>query len=127
MELRMALGAINPFAHPVRPEGRARFHPPFIWQRFPFEPIYQMHALRWMDLGNLSGGLSIFQKKWIAEPVPSLVTRRLETDPNWMELGWQKLAAIAPGQTLESGEYWLTRMRVAGRKGSSRIGNTSNR
>ena len=108
MELRMALGAVNPFAHPVRPEGRARYYPPFIWQRFPFEPIYQMHSLRWMDLGSLAGGLSIFQKKWIDEPVPSLVTRRLEADPNWMELGWQDLASIAPGQTWESGEYWLT-------------------
>jgi hypothetical protein len=108
MELRMALGAVNPFAHPVRPEGRARYYPPFIWKRFPFEPIYQMHSLRWMDLGNLAGGLSIFQKKWIDEPVPSLVTRRLEADPNWMELGWQELTPVAPGQTWESGEYWLT-------------------
>jgi hypothetical protein len=108
MELRMALGAVNPFAHPVRPEGRSRYYPPFIWQRFPFEPVYQMHALRWMDLGSLAGGLSIFQRKWLEGPTPSLVTRRMEADPNWMELGWQDLTPISPGQTWESGEYWLT-------------------
>jgi len=108
VELRMALGAVNPFALPVRPEGHTGYYPPFIWQRFPFEPVYQMHALRWMDLGSLAGGLSIFQKKWIEEPVPSLVTRRLEADPNWMELGWQSLVSIKPEQTWESGEYWLT-------------------
>lgn len=108
MELRMAMGAVNPFAHPVRPEGRARYYPPFVWQRFPFEPIYQMHSLRWMDLGSLTGGLSIFQKKWNDEPVPSLVTRRLEADPDWLELGWQDSRTIAPGQTWESGEYWFT-------------------
>ena len=27
MELRMALGAVNPFATPVRPAGRARYYP----------------------------------------------------------------------------------------------------
>ena len=108
MELRMALGAVNPFAHPVRPEGRARFYPPFIWQRFPFEPVYQMHGLRWMDLGSLKGGLSVFQRKWIVEPVPSLVTRRPESDPSWMELAWQEVTSIGPGQSWESGEYWLT-------------------
>jgi hypothetical protein len=108
VELRMALGAVNPFAHPVRPSGRARYYPPFVWQRFPFEPVYQMHGLRWMDLGSLAGGLSIFQRKWMEEPVPSLVTRRLEADANWLELGWQDLTPIAPGQTWESGDYWLT-------------------
>jgi hypothetical protein len=40
-----------------------------------------MHGLRWIDFGSLKGGLSVFQRKWLVEPCPSLVTRRLEADP----------------------------------------------
>jgi hypothetical protein len=56
MELRMAFGAVNPFACPVRPAGRARYYPPFIWQRFPFEPVLLRRALSRQPGAGLPSG-----------------------------------------------------------------------
>jgi hypothetical protein len=108
MELRFALGVVNPFAGPVRPAGRAPFYPPFVWRSFPAEPIYQMNTLRWLDLGTLAGGLSVFQRKWIEEPRPAILTRRSEADPDDLRVVWQHDQPIAPGASWESGEFWLT-------------------
>ncbi|MEJ7595746.1 MAG: hypothetical protein WKF77_29905, partial [Planctomycetaceae bacterium] len=108
MELRFALGVVNPFAHPVRPAGRSPFHPPFVWRSYPAEPIYQMNTLRWLDLGTLAGGLSVFQKKWLDEPRPAILTRRSEADPDDLRVVWQHDRPIAPGASWDSGEFWLT-------------------
>jgi len=108
MELRFALGVVNPFAGPVRPAGRSPFYPPFVWRSFPAEPIYQMNTLRWLDLGTLAGGVSVFQKKWIDEPRPAILTRRSEADADDLRVVWQHDRPVAPGESWESGEFWLT-------------------
>lgn len=108
MELRFALGVVNPFAGPARPAGRAPYYPPFVWHSFPAEPIYQMNTLRWLDLGTVAGGVSVFQRKWIEEPRPAILTRRSEADADDLRMVWQHDQAIAPGASWESGEFWLT-------------------
>ena len=108
MELRMALGAVNPFAGPVRPEGRSPFYAPVLWREFPAAAQYQMNALRWMDLGSLDGGFSLFERRWIEEPRPNILTHRNEADGDDLRIAWQHQIALGPGETWTSPPYWLT-------------------
>jgi hypothetical protein len=117
IELRMGMGVVNPFAGPVRLEGRSSFYPPKLWQQYPFEPVYQMNALRWLDYGNHTGGFSVFQRKWLADPSPNILTHRYETDPQALRMVWQQRTAIEPGQQWDSGEFWLTPHRGGWAKG----------
>ena len=89
--------------------------------------------LRWMDLGSLKGGLSIYHKKWGSYPKANILTHRGEFDPQSLRLMWEhsdyalqespereafkdvprvKQATseygIGPGKTWDSGEFWLT-------------------
>ena len=70
--------------------------------------IYAQNALRWLDFGGLSGGLSVFQRKWGTQDQPDVLTYRAERDPMHLRLAWQHKGPINPGQTWESGEFWLT-------------------
>lgn len=117
MELRMALGAVNPFAGGARPDGRATFYPHGMWREYPSDAQYQRNALRWMDYGSLKGGISLFEKQWLTEPRPSILTNRSEADPNELRVAWQHRVAVQPGGTWQSAEYWLTPHRGGWAKG----------
>jgi hypothetical protein len=117
MELRMALGAVNPFADGVRPEGRATFYPHGMWREYPSDAQYQRNALRWMDYGSLKGGISLFEKQWLTDPRPSILTNRNEADPNELRIAWQHRVAVPPGGNWQSAEYWLTPHRGGWAKG----------
>jgi len=117
MELRMALGAVNPFAGGVRPEGRATFYPHGMWREYPSDAQYQRNALRWMDYGSLKGGIALFEKQWLTDPRPSILTNRNEADPNDLRIAWQHRVAVQPGGNWQSAEYWLTPHRGGWAKG----------
>ncbi|MGD0128906.1 MAG: hypothetical protein ABSF46_26440 [Terriglobia bacterium] len=109
-ELRLARGVVHPFTIPFRPPDSA---PPYYdrvgWKEYPAERgYYSQNALRWLDFGGLGGGLSVFQRKWRTEDRPDVLTYRAEHDPMHLRLAWQHKRQIDPGQTWESGEFWLT-------------------
>jgi hypothetical protein len=108
MELRMALGAINPFAAPVRPKDRTPFYPNTQWLEYPASGQYERNALRWMDYGSLKGGMSLFEKRWAVEPRPGILVHRSEADPDFLRVVWQHKIELKPGESWESAEYWLT-------------------
>ena len=69
------------------------------------------NKLCWWDYGNFKSGISIFQKKWnrgFAEDRPSLMTSRSEASPLELRLALGQRVLIKPGETWQSGEYWLT-------------------
>jgi hypothetical protein len=117
MELRLAMGVINPFGGPVHDAGRAPFYPMVLWNQYQQAGMYHMNTLRWMDFGSLKGGLSVFQKQWLTEPRPAILTHRDETDPNSLRTAWQHTPSIAAGQSWDSGEFWLTPHRGGWAKG----------
>ncbi len=109
-ELRLARGVVRPFTVAFRPPESA---PPYYervgWKEYPAEGgYYAQNALRWLDFGGLGGGLSVFQRKWGTEDRPDVLTYRAERDPMHLRLAWQHKGPINPGQTWESGEFWLT-------------------
>ncbi len=115
--LRFARGVIRPFELPVRPPESA---PPYYdvgWKEYPAGSYYSLNALRWWDYGSLRGGLSVFQKRWGGEDRPDVLTYRSEFDPLHLRLAWQHRSRIEPGQTWESGEFWLTPHRGGWAKG----------
>jgi len=52
--------------------------------------------------------LSVFQKKWGTEDRPAVMTYRSERDPMKLRLAWEHEKSVAPGESWESGEFWLT-------------------
>lgn len=70
--------------------------------------------MRWFDLGNLSGGLSLWQRSWGNEPQDvagwPLCRTRIELDEFEPKLRvmWMHQPNIPPGGTWESREYVLT-------------------
>jgi len=105
-ELRLARGVIHPFTVPYRQPGTV---PPYYsdigWQEYP---AGGENALRWLDYGSLRGGLSIFQRRWGTSVRPDILTYRSERDPASLRLDWQHQTTIKPGQTWDSGEFWMT-------------------
>lgn len=68
-----------------------------------FNPMW----LRWMDLGGLQGGISLFPKRWGWEPhIP--IRLHLSEDDGSLRLLARHDTTIKEGQTWESGEYVLT-------------------
>ncbi|HXW15074.1 MAG TPA: hypothetical protein VEN79_11240 [Terriglobia bacterium] len=109
-ELRFARGVVRPFAIPYRrPDAAPPYYENIGWQQYPSEGgYYTQNALRWLDFGGLGGGLSAFQRKWGTQDRPDVLTYRSERDPMHLRLAWQHKGPIEPGQTWESGEFWLT-------------------
>ena len=69
------------------------------------------NPLSWFDYGSFKGGISIFQRKWnrpFAESRPSVMTFLSETDPTSIRLASGHRVLIRPGETWQSGDYWLT-------------------
>lgn len=117
MELRMALGAVNPFAGPALAEERSPFYAPALWQEYKSEGAYHRNALRWMDYGSLTGGLSVFEKQWMTEPRPGILMHRSEADSKDLRVAWQHKVRLKPGEVWESAEFWLTPHRGGWAKG----------
>ncbi|HOE95117.1 MAG TPA: hypothetical protein PLS90_02100 [Candidatus Sumerlaeota bacterium] len=117
MELRMALGAVNPLAGPVFEPHHAPFYAPRMWHAYPAAGQYQMNALRWMDYGSLKGGLSLHERRWLEEPRATILTHRSETDPDALRIAWQHEIHLPPNGTWESAEFWLTPHRGGWAKG----------
>jgi hypothetical protein len=109
-ELRLARGVVHPFTVPYRKPESAPFYIATVgWKEYPAEGgYYAQNALRWLDFGGLGGGVSIFQRKWGAGDRPDILTYRSEHDPMHLRLIWQQKGPINPGQTWDSGEFWLT-------------------
>jgi hypothetical protein len=64
-------------------------------------------VFRWLDLSSSIGGFSMFAKRWGWDPLNS-VYADMEQRTMRLRLLWEHADAIAPGQTYESGEFWLT-------------------
>jgi hypothetical protein len=109
-ELRLARGVVLPFTVPYRrPETAPPYYENAGWQQYPSDGgYYTQNALRWLDFGGLGGGLSAFQRKWGTQDHPDVLTYRSERDPMHLRLAWQHKGPIEPGQTWDSGEFWLT-------------------
>ncbi len=109
-ELRLARGVVRPFAVPFYdPESAPPYYERTGWKLYYAEGgYYAENALRWLDFGGLRGGLSVFQRKWATDDRPDVLTYRAQRDPMHLRLAWQHTGLIAPGQSWESGEFWLT-------------------
>lgn len=108
MELRMALGAVNPLAGPVYPEGRTPAYYEAWWDEYQSGGGYNRNALRWMDYGSLKGGFGLFEKAWLLAPRANILMHRDEADPDELRIVLQHSVKVGPGEVWESQEYWLT-------------------
>jgi hypothetical protein len=108
MELRMALGTINPLAGPAVAAGRAPFYAQALWKEYEHGGGYNRNALRWMDYGSLKGGFSLFERSWLIEPRANIMIHRNEADPQELRVVWQHDVRLRPGEVWESPEFWLT-------------------
>lgn len=108
-QLRLARGVAYPFTIPLEPPGTApAYYQRVGWKEYPAGGYYSANALRWLDYGSLKGGVSMFQKEWGTPVRPDILTYRSQSDPGSLRLAWQEKATIKPGQTWDSGEFWLT-------------------
>jgi hypothetical protein len=108
-ELRLTRGVVHPFMVPYRqPQTAPPYYSDTGWKEYPAGGGYAENALRWIDYGSLKGGLSVFQRKWGTPDRPDVLTYRSETDPTSLRLTWQHKTTIEPGQTWNSGEFWIT-------------------
>lgn len=71
---------------------------------------------RWMDLGGLNGGLSVFPRRWGWEPQVSLFAQ-LRQETKRLRLLWANSEEVAPGATWTSGEWVLTPHKAGWAKG----------
>jgi hypothetical protein len=116
-QLRLGSGVVRPFELPVRQPESAPTYYDIGWKEFSAGSYYSPNSLRWWDYGSLRGGLSIFQRKWGTSDKPDVLTYRSEFDPMRLRMAWQHKVKIEPGQTWESGEFWLTPHRGGWAKG----------
>jgi len=117
-KLRFAAGVVDPFNESLYPSAEGFYSYQAIgWKDYPAGGYGRANALRWLDYGSLRGGLSVFQKKWETEDRPGVRTDRHEADPMSLRLVWEHRPMVAPGQTWESGEFWLTPHRGGWAKG----------
>lgn len=68
--------------------------------------IFNDMFVRWMDFGGLSGGLSLFPKRWGADPQVPVRLQLSEIDES-IRLMCLHDVTIEPGKTWESGEFVL--------------------
>lgn len=107
--LRLARGVVHPFDGPVTPvDATPEYYRGIGWKVYPAGGYYVANALRWLDFGGFDGGLSVFQRKWGTDDRPDVLTRRTERNPDSLRLVWEHKQQIKPGQSWDSGEFWLT-------------------
>jgi hypothetical protein len=122
--LRLAREVEQPFVGPIKPTDSAPFYVERGWKSYPSGwssasagGYYAKNGLRWLDFGGFDGGLSIFQKMWATPGSPTVRTQRTEHDPMSLRMLWEHQANIEPGQSWDSGEFWLTPHRGGWAKG----------
>ena len=71
---------------------------------------------RWLDLGGLNGGFSVFPRRWGWDPQTTLVAQLRQTGRR-PRLLWVNPIDVAPGETWSSGEWVLTPHRNGWAKG----------
>ena len=115
--LRRGGGVTAPFNEPLKGAESTPFYAgvsaigqsPLQWNQYKTGGYSAKRStLRWLDFGGFDSGLSVFQKKWGTFDWPNVLTRRTERDPMSLRMVWEHTQAIAPGQSWESGEFWLT-------------------
>jgi len=78
--------------------------------------MFQPMVMRWMDLGGLRGGLSLFPRLWGWDPRSSVLLHLSETTGK-LRLMCVNPVEVAPGATWESPEWVLTAHRNGWAKG----------
>lgn len=106
--LRMAAGVVQPFKAPLKAPHTSDYYINRYWRRYAPGPFGSQNWIRWIDYGSISGGLSVFQKKWGTPDMPTIYTYNSEREPMSLRLLWEHSQVIGPGETWESGEFWFT-------------------
>ncbi|MFB3902533.1 MAG: hypothetical protein ACE15E_03710 [Acidobacteriota bacterium] len=101
--IQFAAECAHPFAGPIKPRDATPFYAGRGWTLHSGQDV-----LRWLDYGSHRGGISVFQKRWGTPDLPPVRTQRTETDPLSLRLVWEHKTRIDPGQSWESGEFWIT-------------------
>lgn len=96
-----------PFAKPVRSPHTASFYGKSLGLIAFDPPGGNLDGLGRVYLAGRSGGVSVFQKA-NRQPASRIFTQRREANPESLRLMWEHQDSIAPGQTWESAEYWIT-------------------
>ncbi len=78
--------------------------------------LYSPMIIRWLDLGGLRGGLSLFERTWGLQP-PMTVLVQLRTNDKKLRLAVAHSASIPSGATWQSPVYWLTPHEAGWAKG----------
>lgn len=101
--IQFAAQQFFPFSGPVKAADATPFYVDRGWKLH-----FGQDFLRWLDYGSYRGGISVFQKKWGTSDLPPVRTQRTESDPVRLRMVWEHRTNIQPGQSWESGEYWIT-------------------
>lgn len=74
-----------------------------------YQPGGMFHSMtmRWCDFGGLSGGFSVFPKRWGWDPQVPVRLTRSQTEEK-MRMLWVHLLDVKPGEKWSSGEFVLT-------------------
>jgi len=73
--LRFPTAVLQPFLEPIKVPNSTPFYARLGWKEYPPGGyMFAENSLRWLDLGSLKGGLSVFQKKWGTNDRPSVLT-----------------------------------------------------
>ena len=102
-DLRMSSQTVKPFKGSVLPAHRAPFYAPWLWQRYPVTT-----STRWLFLESPVGSIKISQNNHMADPVSEIMTHRDEGEPSYLRLLWRNPTRVDPGETWDSGEFWIT-------------------
>ncbi|MCL5103415.1 MAG: hypothetical protein M1133_04795 [Armatimonadetes bacterium] len=104
--LYVARRSLRPFLGDVKDPLRTPFYPSIGASAYSAPPA-DPRALRKVELAGADGGMTI-SCGIDAELPDRLFVYRKEASPDQARLMWEHQESIEPGQTWESGEYWLT-------------------
>ncbi len=115
-ELRTCGGVQKPFRDLLLAEDEGRWYASRRnWQTLKSGAYDKSMAARWLDMGSLQGGFSLFPKLWSwgpltesGEPTTDRVLLRLSQADRTLRLMCEHKALIRPGEKWSSPEYVLT-------------------
>jgi len=124
-ELRTCGGVQKPFRDLALPEDEGRWYASRRnWLTLKSGAYDKSMAARWLDLGSLKGGLSLFPKLWSwgpvtgsGEPAADCVLLHLSQEDQTLRLMCEHKTLIRPGEKWSSPEYVLTPHRHGWAKG----------
>ena len=116
-ELRGGAFAIKPF-EVLKPRTRGEFYPYIGSDVLVYSggSATSNMITRWLDIGSLKGGSSLFPRVWGDAPNTKVRLHCTETHKT-LRVSWMHNATIEPGQQWESAEYVLTPHRNNWAKG----------